>query len=134
MTNSPAQTANMTESIVGPDEGWSLVEVLDWLLTDRAQIAGADDLVTQLGNRLVDAGAPVWRLRFNFRTIHPQIVAWGVIWVRGAGSATETRGRHGVQDTAEYIGSPVQYMNETGKAFRRRLTDLSETDDQQDSA
>ena len=71
------------------------------------------------------AGARVDRLAFTLGTIHPQILAWGCFWTRSKG-ATEFAGWHGVEHSEAYIGSPVQYVREHKRAFRRRLEDLVE--------
>jgi len=106
---------------------WSVAPVIDWLLRDGRLIADPVSLVDALAARLLDAGAPLWRMRLGFFTIHPQLAAWAYIWKRGKGTHTE-RVPYGVQRTGAYLGSPVQQMVESGAPVRYRLDRLGAAD------
>jgi len=82
-------------------------------------------LLDALAERLTAAGAAVGRLGFTIRTIHPQLLAWGCYWTAREGSKQFT-GRHGTENSDAYIGSPVQYVYEHNRPFRRRLEALDE--------
>ncbi|MEM1045127.1 MAG: adenylate/guanylate cyclase domain-containing protein [Pseudomonadota bacterium] len=87
------------------------------------------ELTDGLCPRLVEAGAPLWRLRFAPRLANPLLRAWGIVWRRDDGAAQEYAVEHGVNLTSVYIGSPFEYVIEKRQRFRRRLTDLDpETD------
>jgi adenylate cyclase len=87
-------------------------------------------LLDALAERLNAAGANVSRAGFTVRTIHPQLLAWGCYWTRNEKSQMFL-GRHGTQNSAAFIGSPVQYVYENRQPFHRRMESL---DDQRDPA
>src|SRR5262249_24673130 len=104
----------------GPDESWSLAPVGAWIMIEGRHIADPRALLEQLAARLNAAGAGIDRIGFVVRTIHPQVAAWGCYWSRKNGSGLFT-GRHGTQTGDAYIGSPVQYVYENHKPYRRRI-------------
>ena len=114
--------------LLGPEEGWSLAPIGAWLMIEGRHIADPLALLDALASRLNAAGAPVDRLGFTVRTIHPQLLAWGCYWTRREGSKMFT-GRHGTQNSDAYIGSPVQFVYEQNQPFRRRLKGLDEQRD-----
>jgi adenylate cyclase len=65
------------------------------------------------------------RIRLTSGTLHPQVLAWGAFWSRGAAAQMWT-GRHGVLETDAYVGSPAQFVREQRKPFRRRLEGLAD--------
>ncbi len=85
-------------------------------------------LLDALAARLEAASAGVARLGFTVRTIHPQLLAWGCYWSRGK-SAVQFTGRHGTQNSDAYVGSPVQFVYDQRRPYRRRLDKLDEKRD-----
>jgi adenylate cyclase len=114
--------------LLGPEEGWSLAPVAAWMMLEGRRIADPVALLGALAARLDAAGARLDRLAFTLGTIHPQILAWGCFWTRRKGAA-EFSGWHGVEHSDAYIGSPVQYVRENKRPFRRRLDALDEESD-----
>ena len=114
--------------LLGPEEGWSLAPVGAWMMIEGRLIADPLALLDALAARLNAAGARVDRLGFTIRTIHPQLLAWGCYWTRPEGSKLFS-GRHGTQNSDAYIGSPVQFVYEKKRPFRRRLEALDEQRD-----
>jgi len=113
-----------------PDQrrgGWSVAPVVEWLLDEGRLNPDPLKLIDALATRLLEAGAPVWRLRFAFFTIHPQVAVWAWTWTRGRETLVESIG-HGVQQTDAYIGSPAQRLFETGAPVRYRLDRLAAGD------
>lgn len=102
---------------------WSAQDIIAWLAHEGRFNAPFDRFVAALGDRLVSAGLPVWRIRFGLRTLHPQVRTVGVLWTRGHG-AQMSRRLHGIEHSEDYLGSPIQHVLETGTALRRRLTEL----------
>ena len=121
----PGRRELSRRGLLGPDEGWSLAPVAAWLMLEGRRIADPVALLDALVARLDAAGAHLDRLGFTLGTIHPQILAWGCFWKRGA-SAAMFAGWHGIEHSDAYIGSPVQYVREQRKPFRRRLTALED--------
>lgn len=106
---------------------WSVAPVVDWLLREGRLQTDAMALVEQLAAQLLAAGAPLWRLRLGFFTIHPQLAAWSHIWTRGQPARIE-RVPYGVQRTGAYLGSPAQKMVDSGATVRYRLDRLQPSD------
>ena len=123
----PGRRELSRRGLLGPEEGWSLAPVAAWLAIEGRRIADPEVLVTGLMQRLDAAGARIDRLSISVSTLHPQLLAWGSIWRRGQG-AEVFRGNHGAQNSDAYIGSPLQYVREQQRAFRRRLESLGEAD------
>lgn len=106
--------------LLGPEEGWSLSPVAVWLLTRGRLLTDPLELVNSLMAQLDEAGAHIDRLRFVSGTLHPQVVAWGAVWIRGAGAQILTA-EHGVHLSDTYHGSPIQVVREENHDYRRRL-------------
>jgi len=107
--------------------GWAVAPVIEWLLREGRLQTDAAALVGQLAERLVAAGAPLWRLRLGFFTIHPQLAARAHIWTRGGSVRVESI-PYGIERTDAWIGSPVQKMVESRSPVRVRLDRLAATD------
>ncbi len=114
--------------LLGPEDEWSLAPVAAWLVIEGRRIADPAALLTGLAAQLDAAGARVDRLGFTSATVHPQLLAWGCLWRRGEGAAP-FRGQHGVESSDAFVGSPVQYVYEQRRPFRRRLEALDEERD-----
>ena len=106
---------------------WSAGPVIDWLLREGRLTTDAAALVESVAARLLRAGAPLWRMRLGFFTLHPQLAAWAHIWKRGEPTQVE-RIPYGVQRTGAYIGSPAQRMVDSGAPVRVRLDRLAASD------
>jgi adenylate cyclase len=114
--------------LLGPDEGWSLAPVGAWMMIEGRFITDPIALLDELGARLDAAGAHIERFGFTIRTIHPQLLAWGCYWSRRGGGRMFS-GRHGTQNSDAYIGSPVQFVYDQQRPYRRRLNALDEQRD-----
>ena len=114
--------------LLGTDEGWSLAPVAAWLAIEGRFILDLVALLNALAIRLDAAGARIERLGITLGTIHPQILAWGGFWTRSRGAA-EFAGWHGVEHSDAYVGSPVQFVRDHKRLFRRRLQALDESTD-----
>jgi adenylate cyclase len=116
-----------------PDAGhergasWQVEPIVDWLPREGRLDPDPSAWIGALAERLLAAGAPLWRLRLGFFTIHPQVAAWAYVWVRGRGTQVE-RFAHGVRRSAAFAGSPAQRMMESGAPLRHRLDRLSDAD------
>ncbi|HTQ77136.1 MAG TPA: adenylate/guanylate cyclase domain-containing protein [Burkholderiales bacterium] len=124
----PAHRELSRRGLLGPEDGWSLAPVGAWLMIEGRHVGDPKALLEQLGARLAAAGAVVARIGFTIRTIHPQLVAWGCYWTRRSGSQLFA-GRHGTQNSDAYVGSPVQFVYENQRPYRRRLEALDEERD-----
>ncbi len=108
---------------------WESGPIIEWLLAEGRLLPNIDEVVRQLGQRMLAAGAPLWRFRLSMRTLHPLVAAITSVWERDQETTTSIESPHGLEGRSGYIGSPLEIINRTGTAFRKRLTDkLSDTD------
>ena len=114
--------------LLGSDEGWSLAPVAAWLAIEGRLIRDPVTLLNALGTQLDAVGAGIDRIGLTLGTTHPQILAWGIFWTRGRGAAEFARW-HGLEHSDAYIGSPVQFVREQKRSFRRRLEALDPVHD-----
>ena len=110
---------------------WKMDTVVAWLFRDARTISDGNKFIEQLGRQLIESGAPVWRLRLGCRIIHPQFGGLSFTWSDDLEHAVEFQPKHGFQDNSIYIGSPFQYVTDTGQSFRRRTHELVEGKDHQ---
>ena len=109
---------------MGDAAGWQLQPVVSWLMREGRLISDPAQLTEALCLRLADAGAPLWRVLIAFDTIHPQVLAWGATWVRGAASVVFRQAGHEILESDDYLGSPIHAVEQTGGMVRRRLERL----------
>jgi len=117
----PSQES-IERALLAPEEapGWSPRAVAAWLFARGRHLVEPTALTEALCLRLLEAGAPVWRVRVSFRTLHPLFVARSFTWFRGARAVAASR-PHGIERSEDYIGSPIQHVFETGTRARHRL-------------
>ncbi len=103
--------------------GTRLAPVVEWLAREGRFLPNLAALAEETCARFCSAGLPIWRFRIAFRTIHPELLGMGVLWVQGTG-AQLIHARHGIEQSDDYLGSPIQYVFRNSTPLRRRLTDL----------
>jgi adenylate cyclase len=101
---------------------WDPDSVIAWLIDEGRFLDDIKAMAVGLGDKIHEAGAPIWRFRMGMRTLHPLIAAVGGIWERDGAQSPQTPVTHGLESRPSYIGSPMQIIAETGQAFRKRLT------------
>jgi adenylate cyclase len=102
---------------------WDPGPVIDWLAREGRLIQDPAPLMDEMAKRLVAAGAPLERLTLGLQTIHPQWRTMGLEWWKGEGVTQATR-PHGIEQTSDYIGSPIEELVNTGKPVRYHLDRL----------
>jgi len=102
-------------------EEWDSDGVISGLLDEGRLMPDTDGIVRYLGERLLSAGAPVWRIRLSMRTLHPLVVAVSSIWKRDEAEVESLGAAHGLEGRAGYLGSPLEIISRTLKPFRKRL-------------
>lgn len=100
---------------------WAVEPILDWIVEEGRLMAGLPDLVDALGARLLQAGAPIWRLRLGMRTLHPLVAAESAVWERDSGPADRLLAAHGLESRAGYVGSPLALIARSDVPLRQRL-------------
>ncbi len=98
----------------------SLPEPIPWLLTEGRRITDGATFFARLCERLLAAGLPLCRATVGVRVLHPQLIAVGLVWRRGAEVERIDRA-HGVEQTSAYLDSPVRVLYEGAAGLRRRL-------------
>lgn len=78
------------------------------------------DLITQLGEHLVAAGLPMWRVTCTLSDYHPEVVGRQYNWVRDRGPEQVDR-RFTPRISDAYVSSPIRVIREGAAALRRRL-------------
>lgn len=113
----------MAESSAAGND-WDIEPVIDWLAHEGRLIPEAPKLIDELAKHLLAAGAPLWRVRLGLQAIHPQYRTMGLLWRRGEAVQQEAR-PHGIENTPDYIGSPIQELVETRRPVRYHLDRLT---------
>jgi len=92
-----------------------------WFVTEAFRIADTSELVAAAGERLVDAGLPLYRLAYFQVTLHPELIGTGYFWRRGRGVETGVRVRGDGQVDDAYHDNPLPVVFEQKKTVRVRL-------------
>jgi adenylate cyclase len=108
-----------------PSAGMPIAEppVIAWLLGEGRRIHRDAEFFDELCWRLVGAGLPLSRVNITVRTLHPQILGFAFRWYRQRRVTEVLRVEHGVQNTADYLESPIRPVNEHGATVRFHLED-----------
>lgn len=96
--------------------------IVDWLIDGARSAPQPQEVLSQLCERLVACGIPLWRVAVFVNTLHPQIIGRRFIWRPGA-DVEISEGRFGLFDTPEFRENPVARVYATRTALRRRLAD-----------
>jgi adenylate cyclase len=106
------------------DEGvWPIQrrKILDWLVTETRHERFIDNILVEMCKRLLGAGVPVTRATLHFRTNHPQWLGARILWRNGMSEAEIRTFDYGVEETAQYLNSPIYEINSGAAVVRRRL-------------
>ena len=104
--------------------GWDPGPVIDWLAREGRLLKDPARLIDEMANRLVAAGAPLSRFTIGTQAIHPQFRTTAFQWRRDQGVTAAAR-PHGIEQTPDYIGSPIEELIKTGRPVRYRLDRLT---------
>ena len=77
----------------------------------------------EMCRRIVAEGIQISRAFCYVGTLHPLVGAAAYVWKRGDPGATRVLGARGIEDSAEFINSPITQVRTTQRALRRRLND-----------
>jgi adenylate cyclase len=96
--------------------------ITDWLIDGARSAPDPTDMMSDLCERLLHAGVPLWRVGVFVRTLHPDIIARNFIWHPGtaveAGSVD-----FDIVDTPQFKDSPLAIVFRQGIEVRGRLDD-----------
>ncbi len=98
-------------------------DLVAWLLGEGHRITRDVEFFDALCWRLAGAGLPVWRISLSVFTLHPQIVGFNFRWWRDRRVTEVLRVRYGVQQTTDYLESPIRSVIEHGSTVHFHLDD-----------
>ncbi len=93
----------------------------DWLLLSAGAAASPEALTEQLGQQLVAAGVPLWRLSVAIWTLHPQLAGTGYTWRGDRDGVAQIYTPHGALESPQYLNSPVKFVTDGLGGVRQRL-------------
>src|ERR1700733_15841745 len=96
--------------------------VLAWLAGGALSGPNSEDVLAQLCQRMVEAGAPLWRAAVFVTTLHPDVMGRRFLWQAESG-VTTSEALHDLKETEDFKRSPFSTVYATRAALRRRLAD-----------
>jgi len=114
----PAQPPGSLTGGANPD--WDISPVARWLAREGRLMKPFRDGVAALGARLIEAGAPIYRLNISVPVLHPQMGGWAIRWQHGE-PASEVAFPISVRSSPMYTRSPNKIVAETGQPVRCRI-------------
>jgi adenylate cyclase len=96
--------------------------ISDWLIDGARSAIGPGALMAQTCERLVEAGLPLWRVGIFVRTLHPDVFGRNFIWRQGQEVVIGTAD-FDIQQSPEFLRSPLAILYSTGQEVRYRLED-----------
>ena len=91
-----------------------------WLVMAAYRITDTAQLVSAMGEQLVAADIPLYRLAYFQLTLHPERLGCGYFWRRGKGSHIGPA-PHGLLKQQQYLDNPLPVVLEQKKTIRVRL-------------
>jgi adenylate cyclase len=99
-----------------------LQSMVDWLIDGARSAPQVSSFVTESCERIVACGIPILRVGVFVSTLHPTMSGRGFIW-RAETGVTITAASYGVEESDDYLSSPIAIVYDTGREVRRRLRD-----------
>jgi adenylate cyclase len=96
--------------------------VVDWLIDGARSAPQPQQVLTQLSERLVACGIPLWRVAVFVRTLHPNVMGRRFLW-RPDAEVELTEAPFELLETEYFRDSPIARVYQTGVAIRRKLAD-----------
>jgi adenylate cyclase len=96
--------------------------VVDWLMDGARTRPVAQEVLTELCERLSACGVPLWRVAVFVRTLHPQIVGRRFIWKPDTGTVI-AEADFELLDREVFRNSPMAHVSRSGGGTRHRLAD-----------
>ncbi len=101
---------------------------VDWLIDGARSAPQPEQLLSQLSERLVACGIPLWRVAVFVRTLHPNVMGLRLLW-RPDAEVEITEAPFELLETEYFRDSPIARVYRTGAAIRRKLADPDCPDD-----
>ena len=100
----------------------SAKSVVDWLIDGARSAPLAQEVLSELCERLSGCGLALWRAVVFVRTLHPEVVGRRFAWRSDTGTVV-TEGSFELLERDAFRNSPMAYVGKTGTPLRRRLAD-----------
>jgi adenylate cyclase len=94
--------------------------IVDWLVDGARSAPQPHEVLTQLSERLVACGIPLWRVAVFVRTLHPNVMGRRFVWRPGA-EIEVSEAKFELLETPEFRDNPIARVYATGDAIRRKL-------------
>jgi adenylate cyclase len=95
--------------------------IVDWLDAGAAPAQRPQDVLQQLCHRLLDQGIPLYRVAVFVRTLHPNVAGRGFVWHEPTRLVEIVTAPIGIQDTEQYLRSPLRIVFTEHVEVRRRI-------------
>jgi adenylate cyclase len=97
-------------------------DITAWLIDGARSTPEPSDMMAECCERLIAAGLPLWRVGVFVRTLHPEIFGRNFIW-RPTTGVEAGSADFAIQQTPEFLRSPLQIVFQEGAELRCRLDD-----------
>jgi adenylate cyclase len=99
-----------------------IASVAAWLIDGARSAKLSEDVLTQLCDRLLACGLPLWRVSVFVRTLHPEFLGRQFRWLAGEGTKV-SEAPFARENDDDFRLSPVLRIYATPVPIRRRLCD-----------
>jgi len=99
-----------------------LQKLSDWLMDGARSAAGSPRLLAEIGERLIEAGLPLWRTGVFVRTLHPDVYGRNFVWRPGA-EVEVSSVDFGILQSPDFRASPLVAVFRQGIEVRARADD-----------
>jgi adenylate cyclase len=99
----------------------NIESIVAWLDEGAPPAQRPQDVLQQLCHRLIDQGIPLYRVAVFVRTLHPNVLGRGFIWHEKSNTVEVTTAALGMEESEQYLKSPVRVVFNEHIAIRRRI-------------
>ena len=99
----------------------NIQSIVDWLDAGAPPAQRPQDVLQQLCLRLCELGLPLYRTAVFVRTLHPNVAGRGFIWHQPQNIVEIVTAEIGIQDTEQYLKSPVRVVFTEHIEVRKRI-------------
>jgi adenylate cyclase len=100
----------------------AIQSAVDWLIDGARDVRLPQDVMAELGARLLAAGLPLYRVALFVRTLHPNVMGRRFVWRPGAAVEISEQ-PYEFLTTDSFQRSPVVVLYESRQPVRRHLAD-----------
>lgn len=93
----------------------------DWMLNETYQERFIDNILVELGERLIRAGVPVARVTLHFRINHPQWLGARIEWLPGLREARIQTFDYEIEHRPDFLSSPIFELFAGAEEVRQNL-------------